>query len=241
MYYTKGSGSNGVNTVYFVDTTGKACPNGVGVPQRGAQLPTSPIAYNPALIQTQGVAPYNMCILQRVPDDARQDRRPRSRSGSGSRIRPRCTSPTRATATTTFSTTTGTYTDAAAQTTAGLQKWTFNRSTGAWQLAYTLQSGLDLGQPYTVRGYPTGDNAVTGLPWSPATDGLRNITGRVNRDGTATIWGITSTVSGSGDQGADPNKLVAITDRLSATTRRRRVVPDGSYRHSSARFCAASR
>lgn len=119
--------------------------------------------------------------------------------------------------TTTFSTTTGTYTDAAAQTTAGLQKWTFNRITGAWQLEYTLQAGLGLGQPYTVRGYPTGDNSVTGLPWSPATDGLRNITGRVNRNGTATIWGITSTVSGSGDQGADPNKLVEITDRLSAT------------------------
>jgi hypothetical protein len=47
---------------------------------------------------------------------------------------------------------------------------------------------------------------------------MRNITGRVNRDGTATIYGITSTVSGSGDQGADPNKLVAVTDRLSATS-----------------------
>jgi hypothetical protein len=47
---------------------------------------------------------------------------------------------------------------------------------------------------------------------------VRNITGHVNRDGTATVWGITSTVSGSGDQGADPNKLVAITDRLSATS-----------------------
>ena len=32
LYYTKGSGSNGVNTVYFVDTTGTACPNGVGLP-----------------------------------------------------------------------------------------------------------------------------------------------------------------------------------------------------------------
>jgi hypothetical protein len=27
-----------------------------------------------------------------------------------------------------------------------------------------------------------------------------------------TIWAITSTVSGSGDQGADPSKLVQITD-----------------------------
>jgi hypothetical protein len=69
-----------------------------------------------------------------------------------------------------------------------------------------------------VPGYPAGNNPATGLPWSPATDGLRNITGRVNRDGTVTIWGITSTVSGNGDQGADPNKLVAITDRLAAGT-----------------------
>jgi hypothetical protein len=28
FYYTKGRGGNGVNTVYFVDTTGNACPNG---------------------------------------------------------------------------------------------------------------------------------------------------------------------------------------------------------------------
>ena len=33
-----------------------------------------------------------------------------------------------------------------------------------------------------------------------------------------TIWAETSTVSGGGDQGADPNKLVAITDRLEATS-----------------------
>ena len=32
--------------------------------------------------------------------------------------------------------------------------------------------------------------------------------------GTATIYAITSTVSGNGDQGADPNKLFVITDRL---------------------------
>jgi hypothetical protein len=94
----------------------------------------------------------------------------------------------------------------------------FNEATGAWQFAYTLSAGLNLGVPYTVTGYPTGTNSATGLPWSPATDGLRNLTGRVNHDGTATIWAVTSTVSGSGDQGADPNKLVMITDKLSATT-----------------------
>ena len=48
--------------------------------------------------------------------------------------------------------------------------------------------------------YPTSLN--------PATDGLRNITGKVNGDGTVTVWGVTSTVSANGDQGADPNKLV---------------------------------
>ena len=71
-----------------------------------------------------------------------------------------------------------------------------------------------------VPGYPTGNNSGavgTGFPWAPATDGLRNITGIVNREGTATIYAITSTISGSGDQGADPNKLVMITDQLSAT------------------------
>jgi hypothetical protein len=62
------------------------------------------------------------------------------------------------------------------------------------------------------------NSAPDGLPWAPATDGLRNITGRVNFDGTVTIYGITSTISGNGDQGADPNKLVAITDNLAATT-----------------------
>lgn len=69
--------------------------------------------------------------------------------------------------------------------------------------------------------YPKGDNVIAGTddgPWAPATDGLRNISGRVNGNATATIYAVTSTVSGSGDQGADPNKVVAITDRLGATS-----------------------
>ena len=74
-------------------------------------------------------------------------------------------------------------------------------------LDYTLQNGLGLGMNYTVGNYfPT------------ATDGLRNIAGIVNPDGTVTIYGITSTVSTSGDQGADPNEIVDITDQLAAMT-----------------------
>jgi hypothetical protein len=112
----------------------------------------------------------------------------------------------------------GVYINAAKSTTAGLQKWVYNATQGQWNLAYVLQAGLNLGAPYTVAKYPTGDNAATGLPWAPATDGLRNLTGRVDREGEVTIFAITSTVSGSGDQGADPNKLVAIKDIVSATT-----------------------
>jgi hypothetical protein len=33
-----------------------------------------------------------------------------------------------------------------------------------------------------------------------------------------TIYAITSTISANGDTGADPNKLVAVTDRVSDTT-----------------------
>ena len=214
LYYSKGSGSNGVNTVYFLDTTGTACPKGVGLPSSSASLPTTPLIYNPATVSADGL-PGNMCILAGFPTAlaktattvaypfglwfADANTLYLADEGDG------------------YVGGTDLYTHAAAQTTAGLQKWVFSAKTGTWSLAYTLQNGLHIGTPYTVAGYPTGTNAATALPWSPATDGLRNITGRVNRDRTVTIWAITSTVSGGGDPGADPNNLVAITDRLSNT------------------------
>jgi hypothetical protein len=63
VYVTKGSGGNGIDTAYFIDTTGTACPSGVGLPVKGAPLPTA-ISYIPADLQTLGVYPYNMCILK---------------------------------------------------------------------------------------------------------------------------------------------------------------------------------
>jgi hypothetical protein len=213
VYTTKGSGSNGIDTVYFVDTTGHACPNGVGLPQPGAKPPTTPLPFDPTTVQSQGL-PNNMCVLAGFPTAeksatsvpfgiwfANPDTLYVADEGNGD---------------TTFDPATDSYTAAAAQTAAGLQKWV--RSGGSWHLAYTLSAGLDLGTPYRVPGYPTGTNPVTGLPWTPATDGLRNITGRVDPNGTVTIWALTSTVSGAGDQGADPNKLVAVDDRVGATT-----------------------
>ncbi|ALL68339.1 Glycerophosphoryl diester phosphodiesterase [Paraburkholderia caribensis MBA4] len=214
LYFTKGSGGNGVNTVYFVDTTGTACPNGVGVPSSKATLPTAPLTYNAATLQTNGL-PSNMCILAGFPSVPNKTASTLSYpfglwfadantlyvadEGDG------------------YTGGTDLYTHAAAQPTAGLQKWVYNSATKSWSLAYTLQNGLDLGTQYAVTGYPMGSNAVTKLPWAPAADGLRNLTGRVDDDGTATIWAITSTVSGNGDVGADPNKLVAIRDVVKNT------------------------
>jgi hypothetical protein len=218
VYYTKGSGGNGINTVYFVDSTGTVCTNsnGVGLPAAGASLPTVPLNYNPQFVQSLGLDPNNMCVLNGFP----------------TALKSKVSFPFGiwfANATTlyvadegdgdnTYSPSSGIYTKAAAQKTAGLQKWTFDATSGAWKRAYVLQTGLGLGSPYTVSGYPSGNNSATGLPWAPGTDGLRNITGVVNADGTATIYAVTSTVSGNGDQGADPNRLVAITDNIQSTS-----------------------
>jgi len=227
LYYTKGSGGNGINTVYFVDTIGSACPTtGVGLPVPGAFLPTSPLAYNPSasVIQTLGLQPYNMCILQGLPTVLAKKSTASFPFGiwfanattlyvadEGSGNNGGGTGP-------------GFYAPAlpANNPTAGLEKWIFNAGAGAWQLAYTLTNGLNLGVPYsyTIPGYPTGNNSGaggSGSPWQPANDGLRNITGVVNGDGTVTVYATTSTISGNGDQGADPNQLVAVTDTLSAT------------------------
>lgn len=219
VYYAKGSGGNGVNTVYFVDTTGSACPNGVGLPSPSATLPTQPLSYVASAVATDGL-PSNMCILAGFPTLSNKSKGANpvnfpfgiwfanpttlyvADEGDGS----------------TDGVGTAFYTHAAQQTNAGLEKWVLDASTKTWKMVYVLANGLDLGMPYTVQGYPTGTNSATGLPWSPATDGLRNLTGRVNPDGTVTIWATTSTVSGSGDAGADPNKLVVITDRVSNMT-----------------------
>jgi hypothetical protein len=224
IYLTKGSGSNGVNTVYFIDTSGaadsngnpKACPKGVGLPTQRATLPTTPIIYNSANLPAKGVFPYNMCVLGGFTTELAKSTTDSFPFGVWFANATTLYVADEGNGTNTFSA--GTYTAAASQTTAGLQKWVFDVTQGQWNLAYVLTAGLELGVPYTVVGYPTGSNPATSLPWSPATDGLRNLTGRVNRDGTVTIWAITSTVSGGGDQGADPNKLVTITDSLAATS-----------------------
>src|SRR6516225_3203596 len=181
----------------------------------GCAVPTSGLSYDLATLQTGGL-PSNMCVLKGFPTALAKAATDASDYPFGIWFANPATLYVADEGAGDNAYANGAYTAAAASTTAGLQKWVY--TAGQWQLAYVLQGGLNLGTPYTVRGYPTGTNSVTGLPWAPATDGLRNITGQVNRDGTATIYAITSTVSGSGDQGADPNKLVAVTDHLAATS-----------------------
>jgi hypothetical protein len=103
---------------------------------------------------------------------------------------------------------TGNATDQASH--GGLQKWSL--VSGTWQLDYILTTGA----------IGTVDSGLTGSagPWPTITTiGLRNLTGVVNQAaGTVTLWAATSTLSTSGDNGADPNKIVTITDNLAATT-----------------------
>ena len=209
LYYTKGSGGNGVNTVYFVDTTGTACPKGVGLPAPGAQLPTAPLSYDPATLTTTGL-PSNMCILAGFPIDSREVRDGRQLS-----LRPLVCRREHLVC-------------------CGRRRWLHR-----WHRSLHPCSGADHRRPaevgvqckhqdladgvcaqerpwhrHALHGgkLPTGNNPATKLPWAPATDGLRNITGLVGPDGLVAIWAVTSTVSGNGDQGADPNRLFVVVD-----------------------------
>ncbi|WP_143765510.1 hypothetical protein [Catenulispora acidiphila] len=217
LYYTKGSGSNGIDTVYFVDTTGKACPQGVGVPVPGAAFPSSADAYDPATGNPAG----NMCVLAGFPTAlAKSIKTPDTGAASNTAD---IGALWFANSTTLYVADSGngddtyadgSYTGAAAQNLAGIQKWSLVN--GTWTYDYTLNTGLGLGVPYTVAGLPTGTNPATGRPWAPAVDGIRNFTGKTNCDGTVTLYAVTTAVGGVTDYGADPNKLVAITDKTAA-------------------------
>jgi hypothetical protein len=190
LYVTKGSGSNGVNTVYQVGPAG-ALARGAGIDPATTQISILP-GFNTTLAKTATAGPNPFGVWFANPTTMYV-------ADEGD----------------------GVVADAANSSFAGLQKWTFDGT--RWNLAYTLQQGLGLGTVYTVRGGLNADGSVdpdgTRLTYSTATDGLRNIAGTVNQDGTVTIYGVTSTVStNTGDQGADPNRLVTITDRLSFAT-----------------------
>ena len=192
MYVTKGSGGNGINTVYQVGNAG-VLPSGTT-----AMLASEPISILPGFPTSLAAGtdqsgnpapvafPFGIWFANAhtlyVCDE-----------GDGTFVTPAVN---------------GNVADASTLATAGVQKWSLVN--GTWKLDYVLQKGLNIGVPYTVANYPAALN--------PATGGCRNITGKVNYDGTVDIYAVTSTLSANVDEGADPNKLVKVTDLLRATT-----------------------
>jgi len=184
LYVAKGSGGNGINTVYQVGAQG-TLPDGSATDL--AAVPISILPGFPNTAASTGTAfPFGIWFADATTLYVCDE-------GDGVLVTPAVN---------------GNVADAHSQATAGLQKYRLIQ--GTWVLQYTLQDGLDIGVPYSIPQYPAALN--------PAVGGCRNIAGFVNRDGTATIFAITSTISANGDTGADPNKLVKVTDRISDTT-----------------------
>jgi hypothetical protein len=193
LYITKGSGGNGINTVYQVGTQG-ALPTG-----DQATLAKVPITILPGFPSTlaSGVDPGNGAATPVLY--------PFGIWFANSKTLYVCDEGDGVLATPAVN---GNVATPYAQGEAGLQKWILSQ--GVWNLAYVINNGLDIGFPYSVEDYPAALN--------PATGGCRNLTGSVSKDGLVTVYAVTSTISPSGDQGADPNLLVKVTDRLNATT-----------------------
>jgi hypothetical protein len=179
LYVTKGSGSNGIDTVYQVGTVGS-------LPAAGTATPITVLpGFNtlPAKTDTNGPHPFGIWFANATTLYVADE-------GSG--------------ASTDFGSSPTTQAG-------GLEKYSLVNN--VWQLDYELKGSL-IGSNYTVNG--TGSLAGDSL--STTVDGLRNLTGKVNVNGTVTLYAVTST-EGSvlGDAGADPNQIVAITDTLADT------------------------
>ncbi len=171
LYFTKGSGSNGMDTVYTVGS-----------------LPT-----------LANAAAATISVVPGFPTD--------SARATGGDYTPFAVFFANATTLYVTDEGTGDATDVASH--AGLEKWSLVN--GTWQLDYVLTQGLIGTVDTNLFGFDGQYPDVTSI-------GLRNLTGVVNSDGTVTLWATTSTSSASGDNGADPNKVVRITDQVSATT-----------------------
>ncbi|HWE85957.1 MAG TPA: hypothetical protein VG267_13505 [Terracidiphilus sp.] len=197
LYVAKGSGSNGINTVYQLGAAG-TLPTTSNAPASGLNaepytvLPGFPTSTS-TTAGTGGYYPFGLWFANANTLYVCNEGDLAYTSGQviGGQVN---------------------VADAGTLATAGLQKWVLTTPQGGsptWVLQYTIQNGLNLGAPYSVPDYP--------LSIAPATGGCRNIAGAVNADGTSTIYAVTSTISQNGDNGADPNKVVAVTDRLSDT------------------------
>jgi hypothetical protein len=193
VFITKGSGGNGVNTVYQVGATG-ALGNGGVLPQNAAitivpGFPTA-LAANPLPTSVTGTEfPFSVWIpasnpsIMFVADE-----------GDGT---------------------------AGNQTTGSGGLWVYQNQNGTWKALTHLTAGLNLGTAYTVTD-TQGVFGTAGANYTTTPDGLRGITGQTNSDGSFTIFGTTSTAGNSlganFDSGADSNQLVKITVNVSGAT-----------------------
>lgn len=182
LYVTKGSGSNGIDTVYQVGTSG-SLPTGSSntisvLPGFNTQTAKS---------ATDGPHPFGIWFANSTTLYVADE-------GSG--------------ASTDFGASPSTQAG-------GLDKYSLVN--GTWQLDYELKGSL-IGSTYTVNGSGAVCGGLSSCGLTTTTDGLRNLTGTVNANGTVTLYAVTST-EGSvlGDAGADPNQIVSITDTLADT------------------------
>ncbi|WP_233836419.1 hypothetical protein [Paraburkholderia sp. ZP32-5] len=99
--------------------------------------------------------------------------------------------------------------------------WVYQKSGSTWTAIAHVTQGLNLGQAYTVTD-TKGTYGTAGAHYTTTADGLRNLTGLTNSDGSFTIYAVTSTANNSlgttFDAGADSNQLVKITLSVSGTT-----------------------
>ncbi len=132
LYVTKGSGSNGINTVYQVGAAGT--------------LPTANTASSTAFSILPGLPTV---LAKNIPSTA-----PFGKFPFGIWF-------ANATTLYVADEGTGKAADAATNANAGLQKWIY-QSDNQWHNVYTLQNGLNLGVQYSVSGYPTNLNPAPG-------------------------------------------------------------------------------
>jgi len=137
LYVSKGSGGNGINTVYQVGTPG-TLPTG-----SAANLATDTIAILPGFPNTVASTgtnfPFGMFFATPTTLYVCDE-------GDGNFVTP--------------ATPGANVADAQSLATAGLQKWRLIN--GTWVMQYVLQDGLNIGVQYGIRDYPSSINPATG-------------------------------------------------------------------------------
>jgi hypothetical protein len=124
LYIRKGSGGNGVNTVYQVGSAGTLATG------TAAQLATVPISILPGFHQSgTSTFPFGLFFANETTLYVCDE-------GDGTLVTPAVN---------------GNVADASTLATAGVQKWSLVN--GSWTMLYVLQNGLNIGAPYSIPTY----------------------------------------------------------------------------------------